>query len=102
MAGPTGGITEKHEVRCCRHRCGAGCCDKLFRGRSGDAVGAPLDMTWSVWGMFFITVNQVLVRLWARRGRMSDRMWSVSCEGFSWGRGPPATVAMCSEASVVC
>jgi len=41
----------------------------------------------------FITVNQVLVRLWARRGRKSDRMWSVSREGSSWGTGPPAIVA---------
>jgi hypothetical protein len=32
--------------------------------------------------MFFITVNQVLVRFWARRGRKSDRMWSVWREGF--------------------
>jgi hypothetical protein len=36
-------------------------------------------------GMFFITVNQVLVRLWARRGRMSDRMWFFSREGLSCG-----------------
>ena len=28
--------------------------------------------------LFFVRVNQVLVRLWARRGRMSDRTWSVS------------------------
>jgi hypothetical protein len=53
-------------------------------------------------GMFFMNVNQVLVRLWARCGRKSDRMWSVPREGFSWGPGPPAAVAMCSEASVVC
>ena len=32
-------------------------------------------------------VNQVLVRLWARRGRKSDRMWSVSREGFLVGDG---------------
>ena len=44
-------------------------------------------------GVVFITVNQVLVRLWARRGRKSDRMWSVSREGSSWGTGPPAIVA---------
>jgi hypothetical protein len=44
-------------------------------------------------GVVFINVNQVLVRLWARRGRKSDRMWSVSHEGFSWGTGPPAIVA---------
>jgi hypothetical protein len=31
-------------------------------------------------GMFFINVNQVLVRLWARCGRKSDRMWSVPRE----------------------
>jgi hypothetical protein len=30
-------------------------------------------------GKFFVRVNQVLVRLWARRGSKSDRMWSVSC-----------------------
>ena len=47
-------------------------------------------------GMFFVSVNQVLVRLWARRGRKSDRMWSVLN-----GMGPPASVAMCSEACVV-
>jgi hypothetical protein len=52
-------------------------------------------------GMIFITVNQVLVRLWARRGRKSDRMWSVSREGSSWGAGPPVAVATCSEACVV-
>ena len=38
-------------------------------------------------GMFFINVNQVLVRLWARCGRKSDRMWSVSREGFLVGDG---------------
>jgi len=32
-------------------------------------------------------VNQVLVRLWARCGRKSDRMWSVSREGFLVGDG---------------
>jgi hypothetical protein len=32
-------------------------------------------------------VNQVLVRLWARCGRKSDRMWSVSREGFFVGDG---------------
>jgi hypothetical protein len=57
-------------------------------------------------GVVFITVNQVLVRLWARCGRKSDRMWSVSREGSPlWGpwcgAGPPAAVAKCSEASVV-
>ena len=52
-------------------------------------------------GVVFITVNQVLVRLWARRGRKSDRMWSASRESVSWGTGPPAAVAVCSEASAV-
>ena len=36
-------------------------------------------------GMFFMNVNQVLVRLWARRGRKSDRMWFFSREGISCG-----------------
>jgi len=35
----------------------------------------------------FITVNQVLVRLWARRGGKSDRMWSVLRDGSSRDRG---------------
>jgi hypothetical protein len=75
---------------------------KLFRQivpRIGMAM--PLTALPGMGAMFFITVNQVLVRLWARRGRTSDRMWSVSHEGFSCGTGPPATVAMCSEACVV-
>jgi hypothetical protein len=68
----------------------------------------PLERPWTyvLWTcgsgvMIFITVNQVLVRLWARRGRKSDRMWSVPREGFSRGMGPPAAVAMCSEACAV-
>ena len=75
---------------------------KLFRQivpRIGTAM--PLTALPGMEAMIFITVNQVLVRLWARRGRTSDRMWSVSHEGFSCGTGPPATVAMCSEACVV-
>jgi len=78
----------------------------------GDVAGAPFDGLSSgqaggvshrnkSGGMIFITVNQVLVRLWARRGRKSDRMWSVSREDSSWGTGPPAAVAKCSEACVV-
>jgi len=75
---------------------------KLFRQivpRIG--VAMPLTALPAMGAMIFITVNQVLVRLWARRGRKSDRMWSVSHEGFSCGTGPPAAVAMCSEACVV-
>jgi hypothetical protein len=49
-----------------------------------DAV-TPLERPWL--GMFFITVNQVLVRLWARRGRKSDRMWFVLRNGSSSDRG---------------
>ena len=93
---PTGCITEKHEVRCCRYCSGASCFDELFCGRIGSAVGAPFDGLSPgsrPGGVIFITVNQVLVRLWARRGRKSDRMWSVSREGSSWGTGPPAIVA---------
>jgi hypothetical protein len=66
---------------------------------SGNAVGAPFDgyvPRNRSGGMIFVNVNQVLVRLWARRGRKSDRMWSVLN-----GMGPPASVAMCSEACVV-
>jgi hypothetical protein len=91
-----GCITEKHEVRCCRYCSGASCFDKLFCGWIGSAVGAPLNGCVprnECGGVVFINVNQVLVRLWARRGRKSDRMWSVSHEGFSWGTGPPAIVA---------
>jgi hypothetical protein len=83
---PTGGITEKHEVRCCRYRCGASCFDRLFCGWFGDAVGEALGHVLSGACSLSI-VNQVLVRLWARCGRKSDRMWSVSREGFSWGTG---------------
>ena len=81
---------------------------KLFRQvvpwTSGDTVGAPFAghvPRNESGGVVFITVNQVLVRLWARRGRKSDRMWSASRERVSWGTGPPAAVAMCSEAPVV-
>jgi hypothetical protein len=79
----------------------------LFRGKlfrqivPSIDVAVPLTALPGMGAMIFITVNQVLVRLWARRGRTSDRMWSVSHEGFSCGTGPPATVAMCSEACVV-
>jgi hypothetical protein len=38
-------------------------------------------------GVIFISVNQVLVRLWARCGRKSDRMWSVLRDGSSCDRG---------------
>ncbi len=38
-------------------------------------------------GVIFVRVNQVLVRLWARCGRMSDRMWLVLRDGSSRGRG---------------
>ena len=47
-------------------------------------------------GVVFITVNQVLVRLWARRGRKSDRMWSVFRDGSSRGRG------ICVQRRVLC
>jgi hypothetical protein len=65
----------------------------------GNAVGAPFNgyvLRGGSGGVIFVRVNQVLVRLWARRGRKSDRMWSVLN-----GMGPPAIVAMCSEACVV-
>ena len=65
----------------------------------GNAVGAPFNgyvLRGGSGGVIFVRVNQVLVRLWARRGRKSDRMWSVLN-----GMGPPASVAMCSEACVV-
>jgi hypothetical protein len=91
LAEPTGGITEKREVRRCRYRCGASCFNKLFCRRSGDTVGEALGHT--LFGACsLLIVNQVLVRLWARCGRKSDRMWSVSREflvgdGSSRGRG---------------
>jgi hypothetical protein len=69
---------------------------------SVDVRVIPLAVSPWFGGMFFMNVNQVLVRLWARCGRKSDRMWSVLREGSSCGVGPPAAVAMCSEASVVC
>ena len=47
-------------------------------------------------GVVFITVNQVLVRLWARRGRKSDRMWSVFRDGSSRDRGK------CVQRRVLC
>ena len=55
----------------------------------GDVVGAPFDglSSGQAGGVVFITVNQVLVRLWARRGRKSDRMWSVFRDGSSRDRG---------------
>ena len=84
LADPTGGITEKHGVRCCRNRCGASCFDRLFRGWFGDAVGEALGHVVSG-ACSFIIVNQVLVRLWARCGRKSDRMWFFSREGLSCG-----------------
>jgi hypothetical protein len=68
---------------------------KLFRQLFWECCGDVVDGV-PDGGMFFITVNQVLVRLWARCGRKSDRMWSVLK-----GVGPPVTVAKCSETSVV-
>ena len=65
----------------------------------GNTVGAPFNgyvLRNGSGGVIFVNVNQVLVRLWARRGRKSDRMWSVLN-----GMGPPASVALCSEACVV-
>jgi hypothetical protein len=53
------------------------------------------------WGMFFVRVNQVLVRLWARCGSKSDRMVCV-LRGNLVRDGRPAVVALCSEATVVC
>ena len=44
--------------------------------------------------LFFVRVNQVLVRLWARRGRMSDRMAMGAC----WARMASSDPAVCSEA----
>jgi hypothetical protein len=86
----TGCITEKQEVRCCRDYSGASCFDNLFCGWFGDAVEAPFDGHASrnkSGGLVFITVNQVLVRLWARCGRKSDRMWFVLRDGSSRDRG---------------
>ena len=64
------GITEKQADRDC---CGFG---------TGCSVAAamPLEAPWRGgvvlwrWGRVFVRVNQVLVRLWARCGRESDRM----------------------------
>jgi hypothetical protein len=56
----------------------------LFCGRAGDAVGEALGHVVSG-ACSFIIVNQVLVRLWARRGGKSDRMWFFSREGLSCG-----------------
>jgi hypothetical protein len=53
---------------------------------SNENILVPLIVVMST-VLFFVRVNQVLVRLWARCGRKSDRMWSVSREGFSWGTG---------------
>ena len=46
----------------------------------GDAVAVPFGVHRCdvyCWGMFFVRVNQVLVRLWARCGSKSDRMVGV-------------------------
>jgi hypothetical protein len=56
-------------------------------GCSVDLRVMPLAVSPWFGGMFFINVNQVLVRLWARRGRKSDRMWSVLRDGSSRDRG---------------
>jgi hypothetical protein len=47
-------------------------------------------------GMIFVNVNQVLVRLWARRGRTSDRMWSVLRDGSSRDRGNVFRGVLCA------
>ena len=57
----------------------------------GDTGGMPL-----AGGVVFVRVNQVLVRFWACRGGVSDR---VVC---SWlGTDCPAAMALRSGASVV-
>jgi hypothetical protein len=58
----------------------------------GDAVGGTpkfggVSPGTSPGGVIFVRVNQVLVRLWARCGRKSDRVWSVLRDGSSRGRG---------------
>ena len=75
----------------------------------GDAVDVPFGVhrcDVCRWGMFFVRVNQVLVRLWARCGSKSDRMVGVLRGGLvrgCWVRDwRPAVAALCSEATVVC
>ena len=60
----------------------------------GSGVAIPLERP-SV-GMIFVNVNQVLVRLWARRGRTSDRMWSVLRDGSSRDRGNVFRGVLCA------
>jgi len=62
-------------------------------GRSFCGMVVP-DPAWAmplaappVGGEVFVRVNQVLVRLWARCVRMSDRMWPVLRDGSSRARG---------------
>ena len=65
----------------------------------GNAVGAPFNgyvLRGGSGGVIFVRVNQVLVRLWARRGRKSDRMWSVLRDGSSRDRG------RCVQRRVLC
>ncbi len=49
--------------------------------------GGGCDLRVKPGGEVFVRVNQVLVRLWARCVRMSDRMWLVLRDGSSRARG---------------